>query len=145
MFHLGDFCFQKASHWKEIRNQLNGHIILIVGNHDYKQLTQGVAQLFDFVTPQMRITIGNRVVYLNHFPFLCFAHGDPSLYSANNIAYQLFGHVHSHQGYTGSDANRLPLLYPNQYDVGVDNNDYKPIAWSNIDNLIRSKLNGSSS
>lgn len=35
VFHLGDFCFGGAPKWKEIRSQLNGHIILIVGNHKF--------------------------------------------------------------------------------------------------------------
>lgn len=33
VFHLGDFVFGGFPKWKEIRDQLNGHIILIVGNH----------------------------------------------------------------------------------------------------------------
>ena len=35
VFHLGDFCLGGAPKWREIREQLNGHIILIVGNHKF--------------------------------------------------------------------------------------------------------------
>ena len=36
VLHLGDFC--KGNVWmiKQIRERLNGTIILIIGNHDYK-------------------------------------------------------------------------------------------------------------
>ena len=45
VFHLGDFCFGGFPKWKEIREQLNGHIILIVGNHDDRNRTQGINTL----------------------------------------------------------------------------------------------------
>ena len=34
VFHLGDFAFGGSELWNGVLNQLNGHKILIVGNHD---------------------------------------------------------------------------------------------------------------
>lgn len=140
VFHLGDFCFGGYPKWKEIREQLNGHIILIVGNHDDKNRIAGIDSLFDYVTYQMRITVDGRTVYLNHFPFLCFAHGDPALYRSNALSYNLYGHVHSGPYYTGSDKGRLQYCYPTQYDVGVDNNNYTPVSWEKIDEKIKNQI-----
>lgn len=140
VFHLGDFCFGGYPKWKQIRDQLNGHIVLIRGNHDDKNMTNGIQQLFDYVTYQMRIIVDGRTVYLNHFPFLCFAHGDPNLYSDNNLTYAPYGHVHSGPNSSSGDGSRLNYCYPTQYDVGVDNNNYFPISWKDFDEKINQQL-----
>lgn len=140
VFHLGDFCFGGYPKWKAIREQLNGHIILIKGNHCDKNMTAGVQQLFDYVTYQMRITINGQTVYLNHFPFLCFAHGNPELYSDNNLFLQCFGHVHSGPMSSSDDCGRLQYLYPTQYDVGIDNNNYFPISWEELNKKIKQQI-----
>ena len=35
VFHLGDFSWGGSGSWKSARERLNGHIILIKGNHKY--------------------------------------------------------------------------------------------------------------
>ena len=140
VFHLGDFCFGGAPKWKEILKQLNGHIYLIKGNHDDKNLEASLYSYFEDVVYQARILIGKQTIYLNHFPFLCFAHGNPITYPTSyNI--NLFGHVHSGPNSTSEDISRLNFLYPTQYDVGVDNNCYKPISWEDIKLIIENKIN----
>lgn len=70
---------------------------------------------------------------------MCFAHSDSVLYG-NNYAIQAFGHVHSQTGSTSADIGRLQYLYPTQYDVGVDNNNYFPISWEELNNKINSQI-----
>lgn len=138
VFNLGDFAWGGYPFWKSIREQLNGKIILIKGNHDEKNLTQtGAQELFEFVTYQMKIQIEDRKIYLNHYPFLCYAgtYRDP-----NGLEYQAFGHVHSGPGAKGMDIERLSMLFPTQYDVGVDNNNYEPISWSEFNDKIGQQL-----
>ena len=45
---------------------------------------------------------------------------------------QLFGHVHTRKNNTGIDAARLQYLYPTQYDVGVDNNNFMPVSYTHL-------------
>jgi calcineurin-like phosphoesterase family protein len=138
VYHLGDFAWGGYEFWKNIRNQLNGSIILIKGNHDEKNMTPSAEQeLFDFVTYQMKLEIEGRKVYLNHNPFLCYGgtYRDPK-----SLVYQLFGHVHSGPGAKGLDIERLGVLFPTQYDVGVDNNNYEPISWEEVNNAIGKQL-----
>ena len=139
VFHLGDFCYGGAPKWKQIREQLNGHIILIKGNHDDKNLQQSLYTLFEDVLYQARIIVNGRNIYLNHFPFLCFAHGDVGIYK-DSYSIQLFGHIHSGPNSTSSDLKKSSILYPTQYDVGVDNNNYKPISWFEIEKIINSQI-----
>lgn len=127
VFHLGDFCFAGSDKWKEIVSQLNGHIILIKGNHDH--VSKGMEALFDYVSLEMSIEIDKHKVYLNHYPFLTYA----GAYNSKPVI-QLFGHVHSNS--TNADSGRLKYLFPTQYDVGVDNNNYVPISWDEVLNKI---------
>ena len=138
VFHLGDFAWGGYPFWKNIRDQLNGKIILIKGNHDEKNLTAtGAQELFEHVAYQMKIRIEGRAIYLNHNPFLCYGgtYRDPK-----GLVFQAFGHVHSGPGAKGLDVERLGALFPTQYDVGVDNNNYEPISWAEFNEKIGKQL-----
>lgn len=133
VFHLGDFAFGGQPLWRSIREQLNGNIILIKGNHDDRNLKNGCKVLFDGVYDQVKFYIENRCIYLNHYPFLCYG---GSYRSEEDAVFQLFGHVHSGPNSTGLDNDRLKMLFPYQYDVGVDNNNYTPVSWKQIKEII---------
>jgi len=130
VFHLGDFCLGGAAEWTSILDRLNGHIYLILGNHDLKNIRQGFISRFEHVSMQMRIMVDKQPVYLNHYPFLCFDGGYKDVW-------QLFGHVHTRPNNTGIDAPRLQHLYPTQYDVGVDNNNFTPIPFEQVRTIIQ--------
>lgn len=141
VFHLGDFAWGGFQKWKEICDRLNGHIILVKGNHDWKNGPQSPAQeeeLFDLVTQQLYLRIEGRPVFLNHFPFLCYG----GVYrNPNDVVYQLYGHVHSGEFSTnGADIPRLKYTFPTQYDVGVDNNNFTPISWKEVNEKIQSQI-----
>lgn len=134
VFHLGDFCLGGAAEWTKILDRLNGKIHLIVGNHDLKNLRQGFINRFDEVVMQRHIVIEKHSIYLNHYPFLCFSG------AYKDDVWQLFGHVHTRKNNTGIDADRLQFLYPTQYDVGVDNNNFKPVSYEQVKNAIEKQL-----
>jgi len=139
VFHLGDFCFGNPQKVIEIREQLNGHIYLIKGNHDDKNLQASLYPLFEGCLYQARILINKQTVYLNHFPFLCFAHGNIDTYK-NSYSIQLFGHIHSGPNSSSEDTSRSNILYPTQYDVGVDNNNYFPVSWKEVKTIINNQI-----
>lgn len=132
VFHLGDFAFGGSSVWNSIIPRLNGHINLIIGNHDRKNLRQGYMSYFDMVVPQLQIEIEDTSIYLNHYPFLCYG-------GSYRGVWQLFGHVHSGPGADGLDISRLRVLLPTQYDVGVDNNNFTPISYREVKNKIEAQ------
>lgn len=137
VFHLGDFAVGGAGVWRSTLERLNGHKILILGNHDMKNYREGYSQYFDFVTHQMQIRIGDRCVYLNHNPFLCYG----GVYREDEKkVWQLFGHVHSRPNDTGKDAWRLQYLFPTQYDVGVDQNNFTPLSWEEVKKIIEKQV-----
>lgn len=130
VFHLGDFCLGGAAEWTKILDRLNGKIYLIMGNHDLKNIRQGFISRFEHVAMQMRIEIGKKRIYLCHYPFLCFEG------SYKDDVWQLFGHVHTRRSNSGIDAGRLQYLYPTQYDVGVDNNNFTSVSFGQVKRII---------
>lgn len=144
VFHLGDFGWGGYQYYKNIRNQLNGKIILIKGNHDFKNGCQSQSQyneLFESTSQQLYIEIEGRKIYINHVPFLCYG----GMYrSKDSLVYQLFGHIHTStiaKRNKGKDFERcLDLLLPTQYDVGTDFNDFSPISWKELDRKIKEQI-----
>lgn len=128
VFNLGDFIWSGS--YGSIVPRLNGHIHLILGNHD-RHINPAWSKHLKGVHEQLTLLIDNKIVYLNHFPYLCLP--------AN--AYQLFGHVHlSKLKNDGQDFERCKYLLPNQYDVGVDFNDFKPISWKEVKSRIEYQI-----
>ena len=137
VFHLGDFAFGGAKEWNEILNRLNGKIYLILGNHDMKQVKQGFMKRFEFVTQQMTIRVGGQTIILNHNPFLTYG-------GCYRNTWQIFGHVHSGPlADKGKDLARLQVLFPRQYDVGVDNNNFRPISFTEVKRKIEAQISSS--
>lgn len=134
VFHLGDFGYGGSKEWADILRRLNGRIYLILGNHDLKNIKQGYMAAFAHVTQQMTIRVGGQSIYLNHNPFLCYG-------GSYKDVWQLFGHVHSGpNSNTGLDHPRLQHLFPLQYDVGVDNNDFRPISFAEVKAKIEAQV-----
>jgi calcineurin-like phosphoesterase family protein len=128
VFNLGDFIWSGS--YGAIIPRLNGHIHLILGNHD-RHINPTWEKYLAGIYEQLTLLIDNKIVYLNHFPYLCFPEN----------AYQLFGHVHlSKIKNTGEDFQRCQYLLPNQYDVGVDFNNFKPISWKEVKNRIEYQI-----
>ena len=138
IFHLGDFCLGGAAEWTRLLDRLNGKIYLIMGNHDRKNIRQGFMDRFEHVAMQIHIEVGKQRIYLNHYPFLCFEGGYKDVW-------QLFGHVHTRKTNTGIDAGRLQYLYPTQYDVGVDNNNFAPVSFEQVKRIIGKQVEQSKS
>lgn len=142
VFHLGDFGFDSIENLRNIRNKLNGTIYLIRGNHDWKTINKHNENIFDGVFQQLIIQVDGQKIYLNHYPFLCYS---GSTKEGKMSVWQLFGHVHSKKGMNGMDKDRLGVLYPTQYDVGVDNNEYKPISFNEVKQIIYNRKRKSKS
>ena len=134
VFHLGDFAHGGSKLWNDILHALTGRKYLILGNHDMKSLHQGYMGQFEHVTQQMTIKVGGQTIVLNHNPFLCYG-------GSYRDVWQLFGHVHSGlASHTGLDHPRLRMLFTLQYDVGVDNNDFRPISFAEVKAKIEARV-----
>ena len=137
VFHLGDVAFGNPKHVDEILHQLNGKIYLVIGNHDWRHVVTDHKWRFEEITQQINMKIGKRHIILNHYPMLAFS----GAWRGVDATYQLFGHVHT-SPYTdeGLDQQRMKYLFTSQYDVGVDNNDFAPVSWKEVDQIINNQM-----
>lgn len=129
VYHLGDFCFGNVEKWNWCLEpgRLNGHIHLIMGNHDPDRVFREGTMLerFDEICYEKVLIIGGWTVILNHFPFASFS---------NNFDHKvmaLSGHTHIGPN-SGGVADFSNIYKPNQYDVGMDNNNYTPVSWEEV-------------
>lgn len=137
VFVLGDFCFGNATLWENCRNALHGKICLIKGNHDKLASNVTESKLFEEVCIQKTIQIDDRLVIMNHYPFLCYA---GTYQNPKTATWQLFGHLHLSKTGIGLDSKRTINCFPTQYDVGVDLNDYKPLTWQQVSDKINFQI-----
>jgi calcineurin-like phosphoesterase family protein len=137
VFDLGDFAIGGSKVWNDALSQLKGKHYLITGNHDMKNFREGYSKHFELVTQQMYIQVEDVSIYLNHFPFLCFG----GAYREQHNVWNLHGHVHLEPQAKGRDIKRvLQYSFPTQYDVGVDNNGYKPVSYWEVKEIIEKQV-----
>ena len=149
VFDLGDMFWWESRHEiKKVINKLNGKIYKIPGNHD-----MDVKRLYELCDPE-KVTVCESIVavylegltkeeswenrkvqeiWLCHMPLATWPHWEFTI--------QLFGHIHS--GPLAENAvdvvGKDLLLNKSQYDVGVDNNDFKPIEIREIFEKLRKR------
>ena len=121
VYHLGDFCFGDHATVRRIRAQLNGHIHLILGNHDHKNRIHNIPGLFSSVSDIKQITIEGNCVVLCHYAMRTWP-------SSHWNSWQLHGHSHG----------KLPSQ-GKQYDVGIDNTGYRFLADYDIVEIMKNK------
>jgi len=117
VYHLGDVAFYKANEkFNSVINRLNGYKLLVMGNHDsLVQTSHSPFYQIDFRV--LEITRDRVLVTCSHFPHLSWA-------GSHRGAFNLHGHMHSKTPISDKTARR--------YDVGVDANNYTPVAWEDI-------------
>lgn len=134
VFHLGDFGCGSVRYLKSVLERLNGTIFLCVGNHDFTKTRDPLRKFFAEQRLQYNLYVKKQHIILNHRPFLCYEG------SNINTVWNLFGHVHSGPNANGIDIPRLTMLFPTQYDVGVDNNNYTPISFYQVKEKIEEQI-----
>jgi len=120
-WHCGDV-FWRTLDVKEARkilSALNGKHGLIIGNHDETALR--IAGMFDAVHDTFFDQSTKPAVFLSHYAHRVWP-------KSHARSYHVFGHTHA----------VLPD-YRRSHDVGVDANNYFPMAFDALDELIKSK------
>ena len=135
VFVLGDFIWSKDSNEivKTIKLLNGGTIFFLPGNHDNVELYNKVKdKRFHIISDTAMVFVSGidedkpsreHELMISHFPLATWPH----FYRGT---YNLHGHIHSGPrskadvDQPGADLILKPHL---TYDVGVDNNDYKPV------------------
>lgn len=101
----------------------------IMGNHDNLNIMKSFETPFrcETVSWEEVIRVEKKTIILNHFPFGSLP--DPA---TNRPIIQLHGHVHS-------TPDKPWNYFDNQYDVGVDNNNFTPVNLAELLDKIHYK------
>ena len=132
--HCGDFMLPHNEDIKEYMhylNQLNGRVLLLRGNHDRASLDWENEKLIA-VRDNALIYVDGVKIYAQHYPCAAF-NGD----------YHVYGHVHTlSDGICyGMDAESMKAMKRVTYDVGVDQNNYTPVSYWQLCDIIRKQMN----
>lgn len=133
----GDFIWTGNIDWiKSIVEKLNGKIHLILGNHDYqnkldREIFKSIfASVSDMIYLQVKdedTSSGHMNFIISHYPMMYWRRG----------YYHLHGHVHSGERSTASE--KVPF-HPMRYDIGVDNNNYRPISYYELNEIFEQQM-----
>jgi calcineurin-like phosphoesterase family protein len=115
---LGDFVWSAHVHYW--RKQLQGHINLVLGNHDRRRLSLLDSRLFTSVQDVRYLRWQGERFWLSHYAHRVWP-------KSGSGAYHLYGHSHGD----------LPMGPGRSMDVGVDANDYTPISIERVVELLR--------
>jgi calcineurin-like phosphoesterase family protein len=138
VYHLGDVFFGPKHEAITLCNRLNGHKVLIKGNHDLKPKPEfwEEAGFSETVTLGHRKThkleVGGKVYHLSHYPYV-----------EDLMEYDERTYLHHH----APTSDNIPLLHGHVHDrwqtkgnminVGVDVWNYVPVSLPAIDLLVK--------
>lgn len=135
VFILGDLMLGDNEQGMKKIEQLNGHLHIILGNHDsqtrielYKQLPNVVEVKYAKV-----IKVSKQHYYLSHYPTICSNYNDKPYH---NHMINLYGHTHQQTNFFEMCGAENPFMY----HVGVDSHDCYPVSIEKIDKDIHKKI-----
>lgn len=148
IYHIGDVSFMKQEESYKVVHQLNGHKILIRGNHD-RGIGAMKAMGFDEVYDQLQIEINGETLWLAHHPYPYIEydpyiedHDDPDAHhyqirdegqpKDDFKTWLLCGHVHQSWRTKQFKGRKNGMI-----NVGVDVWDFKPISDEKVAETIR--------
>lgn len=118
IIHLGDFCFGGKEKIKNIFNQLNGKIDLVMGNHDKLKIKDyyeiGFHRVYD------RPILFDNFYIMSHVPVQWIKDGD--------VYANIYGHVHNIDIYKDYTKNTFCAC--------VERTDFKPIQFDIIKDIF---------
>lgn len=112
VIHLGDFALADEDNIIELRKKLNGTIILIEGNHDWR-----LKEDYGFIIIKGNMQVGN--IILSHRPI--------PLEELPKGIINIFGHIHQKEVL---DSTR-------QINLSVEKTNYEPIELSKVCKLLK--------
>ena len=119
LYYLGDLTFKEkiAQDFFELTKNIEIHYI--IGNHDSQEVIKLARDHCSSVSNLMDIIIERQPITLCHYAMRVWN-------KSHFNAWQLFGHSHSKLSPLGK-----------QYDVGVDNNNFCPISFTQLKKIMK--------
>jgi calcineurin-like phosphoesterase family protein len=118
VYHLGDISFKMSyKYLAGLLEKFNGKFIIIKGNHDKPAYLRSLQEdkLIDGFYDVLGVSIKNQYIWMSHYPHR-------SWNKSGHGSWHLYGHAH---------GNAKPYL--KSFDVGVDNWNYYPISFEQVE------------
>lgn len=139
VFHLGDFAFADRSKWRQLVSSLNGTKFLIQGNHD--RTDDIPTECFQKIADMLQLAVwddelnGYATFIMSHYPLATWS-------GINRGIFNLHGHIHSTPNLkgTGFDISIARNAPWNQYDVGVDRNNFTPVSYEELKTIFTKRM-----
>lgn len=133
VFHFGDLIMTgNIDSIINIIQRLNGTINLVMGNHDYQNKLdrEVIKNIFRSYGGDV-MDIASILVRQDNNTQLTGCHYPMLFWPRDSI--MIHGHIHSRPNSTSLE--KAPF-HPMRYDIGVDNNDYRPVSYLNLIDII---------
>lgn len=137
VFVLGDIGETSDERIVEIFNELTGTKILVRGNHDTIFKKESLQEIFLEIHDLLEIKVFDtsqsqfQEIVLFHYP----------MFDWNRFhegSWQLFGHIHTRDMDEFKTLNAR--LFAQQYDVGVDGNNFRPVSYYQVKEIISKQM-----
>lgn len=93
---LGDFSMGTASETNEVLKALNGHLFLVIGNHDrFPTCKDYNSSRFEWMKYYAELSDNRRKVICSHYPIFCYNGQYRYDEEGKPKTYMLYGHVHN--------------------------------------------------
>lgn len=123
VYIIGDVAFKAYKNPVELLRKLNGHKILIEGNHDVQNLKNPeFRKCFDGIQKMMTIFDDGKKIVLCHYPLL-----EWDGYFRGTL--HIYGHIHNN---VKNRAYQVLQDEPNAFNVGVEILEYTPRTLSEV-------------
>ena len=136
VFNLGDFCWSESYIiWAKVIDKLNGHQVLIKGNHDHPKTLQKLSEQYKLIDShqgnplfvknldklflireRLELRHNKDRFLLDHFP-------QYSWVGSYHGVYHLHGHIHEKNN---------DISTTNTYNVSIERNLYRPLSLDEI-------------
>ena len=126
VYHLGDFAYRAEKSCVNYLKKLNGHIHLVIGNHDYKQILKqpdALAMLEEYLEATT-ITLPHKRAFLCHYPL-----AEPPKH-----VWIIHGHVHNTTDVEHYQTWPIIRTRERTLNASVEVNNYMPVTF---DELLR--------
>ena len=118
---LGDFAWKRHNYWAQ---RLNGHKVLIPGNHD--KMSQISKNAFTIAPPLLERKFNKQRIIMCHYAMRTWS-------ASHHDSWHLYGHSHGRlPEFLIDKETGLKTYFGSSFDVGVDVWDYAPVSFEMV-------------
>ena len=129
VFHLGDVSLHGPQRTRELLDRLNGHIYLVIGNHEKSAMNTVCRDRFEWRKDLFDLRIHDEEDSKRQYIVLC--HYAMRVWNRSfHGSWHLYGHSH---GTLPDDPQSL------SFDAGVDCHDFKPLSYAEVKAIMARK------